>query len=604
MDTVISNGGLNGLGLKKVLVVGAGGVGCELLKNLGMSGFERVTLIDLDTIDVSNLNRQFLFRKEHVGQAKAKIAAAAIEKMLHGKCKVDPIVGNIKEERFSAKFFGEFDVVLNALDNLDARRHVNRMCLNAKVPMVESGSTGYLGQVTVVHPGKTECYDCNPAPVPKTYAVCTIRSTPEKPVHCVVWAKQLFELLFGPEDESNLLADLAKNDEDAAENGATPMAEGRSLQWDRKQSSEDFAERVLKRVFWNDVLRQREVAEETWKTRAPPEPLDVLKIAKQNADADAPTNLLDQLVWTKEQNAKCIFGVLKRFVERRNDEIGNIQFDKDDDDVLAFVTSAANLRASVYGVELSSAFAVKGIAGNIIHAIATTNAIVAALIVLETIKIVTIDQGTDPKDASLTTYVKRFPNSTRRGKFLVQTERLQAPNRACFVCSKGRLELEIDLSRKLQFLIDKVVRGNLGMINPSIYATTAGNVNIIYESGEGLEPDEVEMYESNAKKSLSDLNVGSGSTLEIGDISQSLNLSVLVTHNPALGSEADPVEFSVTGSIPESASAEAPSSAVEEEALQRSNGNKKRRRKDDGVVFVPTSKKEKLQMLSDMIEIE
>ena len=55
----------------KVLVVGAGGIGCELVKALSMSGFKDVAVIDLDTIDISNLNRQFLFRREHVGKSKS-----------------------------------------------------------------------------------------------------------------------------------------------------------------------------------------------------------------------------------------------------------------------------------------------------------------------------------------------------------------------------------------------------------------------------------------------------------------------------------------------------------------------------------------------------
>lgn len=57
----------------KVLMVGAGGIGCELLKNLVLTGFGEVHVVDLDTIDLSNLNRQFLFRHEHIKKSKAEV---------------------------------------------------------------------------------------------------------------------------------------------------------------------------------------------------------------------------------------------------------------------------------------------------------------------------------------------------------------------------------------------------------------------------------------------------------------------------------------------------------------------------------------------------
>lgn len=80
-------------------------------------------------------------------------------------------------------------MVFNALDNLDARRHVNKMCLAADVPLIESGTTGFNGQVQVIKKGVTACYDCSPKDVPKSFPVCTIRSTPSQPIHCIVWGK-------------------------------------------------------------------------------------------------------------------------------------------------------------------------------------------------------------------------------------------------------------------------------------------------------------------------------------------------------------------------------------------------------------------------------
>ena len=81
---------------------------------------------------------------------------------------------NVKKPEFGVPFVSKFDVVMNALDNLAARRHVNRLCLAAKKPLIESGTTGYLGQVSVHLPHKTECFECTEKPTPKTYPICTL----------------------------------------------------------------------------------------------------------------------------------------------------------------------------------------------------------------------------------------------------------------------------------------------------------------------------------------------------------------------------------------------------------------------------------------------
>lgn len=180
------------------------------MKNVVLAGFGHITLLDLDTIDLSNLNRQFLFRKKDVKQPKATVAArtaAAFNPSVH----IEPICANIKDECFDADWFAGFDVVMSALDNADARKHINRMALAAGVPIVESGTQGYFGQVQPIvkvrlrmrveraagadmvlrtAQDRTECFECMAKSAQqKTYPVCTIRSTPSQPIHCIVWAK-------------------------------------------------------------------------------------------------------------------------------------------------------------------------------------------------------------------------------------------------------------------------------------------------------------------------------------------------------------------------------------------------------------------------------
>lgn len=98
--------------------------GCELLKNLLLTGFRDLTVIDLDTIDVSNLNRQFLFRPHHVGHSKALVARDAVAP-LSPEASITAFHGNIAEARFGPTFFASFQLVISALDNVAARRSVN-----------------------------------------------------------------------------------------------------------------------------------------------------------------------------------------------------------------------------------------------------------------------------------------------------------------------------------------------------------------------------------------------------------------------------------------------------------------------------------------------
>ena len=135
----------------------------------------------------------------HVGLSKSLSAKETIDKFMGPNLGIELTAyhDNIKAEKFDLSFFKTFDLVFNALDNIEARRYVNRMCITANLPLLEAGTQGFNGQVQTIIHGKTACYECEEKQTPKSFPVCTIRSTPDRPIHCITWAKFLYELIFG-----------------------------------------------------------------------------------------------------------------------------------------------------------------------------------------------------------------------------------------------------------------------------------------------------------------------------------------------------------------------------------------------------------------------
>lgn len=144
------------LGNLRYFIVGAGAIGCEHLKNFGMMGIgsgEKGELIitDMDLIEKSNLNRQFLFRPRDVQQPKSQTAAKAIRAM-NKDIKVtahENRVGIETENVYDDEFFDKLDGVANALDNMDARIYMDRRCVYYRRMLIDSGTLGTMGNVQV-----------------------------------------------------------------------------------------------------------------------------------------------------------------------------------------------------------------------------------------------------------------------------------------------------------------------------------------------------------------------------------------------------------------------------------------------------------------------
>jgi ubiquitin-like 1-activating enzyme E1 B len=657
-----------------VLVVGAGGIGCELVKNLVLTGFEDITMIDLDTIDYSNLNRQFLFRAHHVNRPKALVAREAVLEFPHDQgLDIKAEHGNIKEARFGPDFFrtvrpaacgagylaifsaqgprclttpaprppcpaaaavrcsapthlstggrpafapahpAQFNIVLNALDNVDARRHVNRVCLAIDMPLIESGTMGYVGQVMRpardahrsttrphrlgrAHPadfanpraplprhtqvrailkGRTKCFECDPVAPPKSYPICTVRNHPDKPMHCIAWAKELlFKKIFGGEETD--LVDTTEEHPDGDDNGP---ADGPAdcapppLQRQLGETARQYAERIFRTVFEADVERLLSMAT-LWKERTPPVKIELSSLSLPDA---APLAEVEQRAWTVPECAAVMLSCIERILTDRTAEVGSLSFDKDDPDALDFVTAAANLRSAVFHIPLLSRWDVKEIAGNIIPAIATTNAIIAGFIVLEALKVLRGDL-----DACRYCVCNRLPSGRKRD-VLLPASRLDAPNPYCFVCAGSTSTLQLDASRfTVRMFLEQVVKKHLSFHKPTVDLVneiddSVNPLQLCEGDDEALDDDDKAQLDRWLDSPLDQLPVklGPGVVFTVDDTNQQLKCKIALSHC-VLDEERFPSGFQFTGGAPAPPPPPPPAATVDEA------GARNKRQKTEG----------------------
>ncbi|XP_040180679.1 ubiquitin-like modifier-activating enzyme 6 [Rana temporaria] len=187
-----------------VFMVGCGAIGCEMLKNFALLGVgcgsERglVTVTDPDLIEKSNLNRQFLFRPHHIQKPKSCTAAAATIN-INPELKIEPRLDKVcpaTENTYRDEFYLRQDVIVNALDNVEARRYVDSRAVSNLRPLLDSGTMGTKGHTEVIVPRLTESYNSYRDPPDEEIPFCTLKSFPAIIEHTIQWARDKFESSF------------------------------------------------------------------------------------------------------------------------------------------------------------------------------------------------------------------------------------------------------------------------------------------------------------------------------------------------------------------------------------------------------------------------
>ena len=185
-----------------MFLIGAGAVGCEYLKILALMGVAtnkncKVVVTDNDCIENSNLNRQFLFKKEHVGKSKSLIACEQVQK-INPEFNCENLQIEVREENedyFNENFYKNQDFVLIAVDNVKARNYISNQCTLHRIKLIECGTLGENASSQLIIPFVSEEYKGKERNNTRI-GMCTIRNLPSLIEHCIEWSMDKFAEYF------------------------------------------------------------------------------------------------------------------------------------------------------------------------------------------------------------------------------------------------------------------------------------------------------------------------------------------------------------------------------------------------------------------------
>lgn len=313
----------------RYFLVGAGAIGCEMLKNWAMMGLGsaedgEIFITDMDTIEKSNLSRQFLFRDTDIGKPKSVAAANAVVRM-NPRAKVrayEARVGPDTESIFDDKFWENLSGVCNALDNVQARLYVDQRCVYYMKSLLESGTLGTKGNTQVVVPHLTESYASSRDPPEKSIPICTLKNFPYQIEHTLQWARDYFEGEF-------------------------------------RTAAEEANSYIIRGQQYVDDLRKQ----------GPSTMVSTLETVHSCLVADRPTSVGDCVVWARMQFEKLfnfdIRQLLHTFPKDSVDKNGvpfwsgtkraptPVEFNPTDPLHIDFIVAASCLRAANYGLHVS-----------------------------------------------------------------------------------------------------------------------------------------------------------------------------------------------------------------------------------------------------------
>lgn len=444
--------------LKKqnIFMIGCGALGCEISKNLGMmdicSGTNSIlTISDMDKIELSNLNRQFLFRNEDIGKYKSDVVKERLRKYTP-KMNIDSHTYEISKDTetvFNSNFWKNNSLIINALDNVDARKYVDSKCVEFDKPLFESGTLGSKCNSQIIIPHKTATYSEIIDVEEKSIPMCTIKSFPNKIEHCVEWGLETFHncitqplldiniLMSTPDNLRYEITSLDNNyviqkrleildkyidiynsgsfssfmqliihiyhtnfrnptkdilhsfPDDLTDSNGNRFWSGKKLKpivIELHEISCEFAKNIYNII--SNCITIGSWSDETYKELSTTVVDDYICNTIQ-VDEDKDTVEIDC------SSSNIIEQVFSKHIISRKSKINCIEYDKDNNILLKGMCSIANTRAKIYKIDEADQLDIKLISGKIIPALSTTTTVIAGFIIMEIIKYIYNKRPTD-----------------------------------------------------------------------------------------------------------------------------------------------------------------------------------------------------------------
>ena len=430
-----------------IFLIGAGALGCEYLKNFAMMGISTdkglITVTDNDRIEISNLNRQFLFSEKDKSKFKSETACESVKRM-NEKLKCKPYTFLVDEnsefQPFNESFWSKQHFIFSAVDSVKAREYIDSQCLLFKKKLIDSGTMGLKAKSNIVIPfysktlGERNFLNDDIKKIP----YCTLKFYPSRIEHCIEWAKDKFLTYFNYDMESlkNLCSDF---DEEFNKLKDEPFSQDKfnkvETLYDHiriliKNNLLNCQERAIKEYykifnfeinelktqnniddklddgsyFWNGVRKLPKNV--FWKEDETnlkfieyfSKFLSQCLCIEKNDDVDLEmiiSNLENEENNFSNEQCENYLNYIKDNIKNINIEkikkIKKIEFSKDNDDIIEFIMTAANLRAENYSIEKCDKLKTISVTGSIIPAVSTSTAAITGFNMLQFYKMIGLE---------------------------------------------------------------------------------------------------------------------------------------------------------------------------------------------------------------------